>query len=707
MSSAAKAFQSFYEKPWVKKVLSFLKASLPFLLMLAASFLPFVVWFKNPQFITSGDDITWHRAYVYDLVYGWRNGFNGISTGHILLGNLGYNIYTFYAPMSHYAVGTLSFMGMRIIDAWKFVSILSVFLSGVWTYKLALLFTKDKGIAIALGLAYIFSPYRIYCFLYRAAFSEAFAQAFIPLLLLGVFKILKEETPKVSGYLAAIAGGACLILSHPFTALLSGILAVLMILANAKNVIRIAKQKITWVYLPISLVLLGSIVAFYMIPMQQALSTGYYRMSDEVAVWTDVDHLIRDIAKTPQFAGYLYPTWLQTYTGTYPGETAASWAWDIGIYLFAAATAISVLSIMRKKGKRDLGLAIATIISLAPALILTREEMLFAVPLFTITMVLFTLTEDRKEAECFSLKKELLSEARNPEIYVLLIAMVVCFLYLYVPFMWQYSPSVLRKAQFPFRFWGVLNFILVLVVLLVARRFAHFKATKYVVLASAVLWYTLCMGPVDKRTVYYNHGGNAGEPDTAFVMSLTRIGVMNEYMPRVFYDTGYTSKYSNSLYYTIRNEVLHTHKWQFGAGQYLAPAFLEGSGTATITSLNSPDGVFEVSVNSESALVQLPQFYYDGYVASLSGSSTGNVNGEYVDGLVCFRLSKGTYTMNVSYVGPQSYRVLRPFFYVGVAGTFVFGLTAYFLPKIIAKKKGKDEEPEPLKEPETAEIPAN
>ena len=98
MNSAAKAFQSFYEKPWVKKVLSFLKASLPFLLMLAASFLPFVVWFKNPQFITSGDDITWHRAYVYDLVYGWRNGFNGISTGHILLGTLGYNIYTFYAP---------------------------------------------------------------------------------------------------------------------------------------------------------------------------------------------------------------------------------------------------------------------------------------------------------------------------------------------------------------------------------------------------------------------------------------------------------------------------------------------------------------------------------------------------------------------------------------------------------------------------------
>lgn len=697
MNAALASIRSFFQKDWAHKVLNFLKASLPFLLLLAASCLPFVVWFKNGEYITNGDDITWHRAYVYDLVYGWKVGFNGISTGHLLLGNLGYNIYTFYAPMSHYIVGGFAYMGMRIIDAWKLVSIASVFLSGVWTYKLALLFTKDKGIAFALGLAYIFSPYRIYCFLYRAAFSEAFAQAFIPLLLLGVFKILKEETPKVSGYLAAVVGGASLILSHPFTALLSGILAVLMILANAENVIRIAKQKVTWIYIPISLVLLGMLVAFYMVPMQQALNSGYYRMSDEVAVWTNVEHLIQDISKTGQFAGYLYPVWLAYIKDGYAGETASSWAWDIAIYLFAVALSITVLTILRKKGKPELGLSIAVIISLVPVLLLTREEMLFALPLFTIAMVLYSLRmEQKEEVTQLSLKEELLQNAMCPEIYVLIGAAIVCLLYLYVPQMWVGSPAILRKCQFPFRFWGIFNFIVVLIVLMIAKAFSRFRATKYVVLASAILWYTVSMGPIDKRVVYMNHGGNAAEPDVGFVMRLTKIGVMNEYMPMVFYDTAYQSKYANSLYYTVRIEVLNTHAWQFGANDYLTPAFLEGEGAVSVTSINSPNGVFQVNVTSENALLQLPQFFYDGYVASLvSSEGVSKVDGEYVDGLVAFRLNAGTYTMNVEYLGSKAYRILRPFFYVGVAGTVAFGLTAYFLPKILAKRQKEEPEAEP------------
>ena len=686
------AIKTMFSKPWGPKLLFLLKVSFPYLLMLVASILPFIVWLKNPQYITSGDDITWHKVYVYDLVYGWRNGFSGISLGHQLLGNLGYNIYTFYAPFSHYLVGFLTFLGMRIIDAWKVVIIGSIFLSGVFTYRLAFLITKDKGIALAFGLAYIFSPYRLYNILYRAAFAESFAQGFIPLLLLGVYRILKEEKPRVGSYIMTIVGGAILILSHPFTALLTGLLAVGLILANFKNLIRIAKKRQTWIYLPVSLVLLFGLIAFYFVPMQQALNSGLYRMSDEEAVWTSIARLIKHLDGSIKFSGYLRADWLDSYSGTYPGETAATWAIDICLFVCLEALAIVVLQLMRKKGKKDLGLAIAVIVSLVPLFFSRREEVMFAVPLFTILMVFITLTEDQKEAKDRGLRAELLDLAKNPETYVLIVALIVSFLYLFTAFMWRYSPSLIRKGQFPFRFWSIINVIILLIAMVLAKTFGRYKSTKYVVAALAVLWYVVALGPVDKRMVYYNHSGNSAEPTTSYVHSLQKVGVMNEYMPNVFYEK-HTPTYANSLYYTIRTEVQTTHKWQWGADSYLSPAILEGDASMNILSLNSPDGVFAVSVYSENALVQLPQFYYDGYVASSSDVNFA-VDGIYVDGLVSFRLPKGTYTMNVNYIGPKSYRVFRPIFYVSVAGVLVFGLTAHFGPKIYAKCHKKPEEAE-------------
>ena len=210
-------------------------AAIPYLVMLAISFLPFLVWWREPDAIASGQDITWHRIWAFDLAYGWQNGFSGITPGHNLLGNLGYDVYLFYGPLSHFAVALLNCMGIRIITAWKIVGVLSVFLSGIWTYRMSLLLLKDKKFALMFGIAYILMPYRMLNFLRRAAFSEGVAMSFIPLVFLGIFHILKDDKPKITGYVCAIVGSSCLILSHPFTSLLTGVLGVLVILANFKD----------------------------------------------------------------------------------------------------------------------------------------------------------------------------------------------------------------------------------------------------------------------------------------------------------------------------------------------------------------------------------------------------------------------------------------------------------------------------------------
>ena len=254
---------------------------LPYLALLAISFLPLIAWWRESETIPTGQDITWHLAWVYDLVFGWRNGFYGLTPGHNLLGNLGYNVFLFYGSFAHQCVGVLALMGMRIIDAWRLVGLLSVFLSGCWCYHLGLLLTKSKPLAIALGALFILLPYRYTDFLVRTAYSEGVALGFVPLLFLGVFHILKDEEVRVRGYIYSILGTAGLILSHPFTAFLTGIAAVAVVLANYKDVWRIIKKPKTWIYLALSLFLLFCLVGFYLIPMALALDSGIYRVSDE------------------------------------------------------------------------------------------------------------------------------------------------------------------------------------------------------------------------------------------------------------------------------------------------------------------------------------------------------------------------------------------------------------------------------------------
>ena len=176
------------------------------------------------------------------------------------------------------------------------------------------------------------------------------------------------------------------------------------------------------------------------------------------------------------------------------------------------------------------------------------------------------------------------------------------------------------------------------------------------------------MGPIDKRFVSYS-GQNVGpEPSISLVQSTKKQGSQNEYVPMVFRQSDYRSEYSASLYPTIRKQIYGNSPYRWGMENYLTPAFLEGSGSLTITSLHSPEATFDVVISSDTALVQLPQFYYEGYEMVLSGDSSYQVKGIYVDGLVSFNLKKGAYQASLKWVGLTSYRVGVPLFFVGLVG---------------------------------------
>ena len=169
------------------------------------------------------------------------------------------------------------------------------------------------------------------------------------------------------------------------------------------------------------------------------------------------------------------------------------------------------------------------------------------------------------------------------------------------------------------------------------------------------------------------------------------IGVMNEYMPQIFYENDYKSEYANSLYPSIKETIGQSEQYRFAKEDYLSPAFLTGDGLLTCTELNTPDVVFDASINSES-LIQLPQFYYDGYQITLVDKATGEshlaevIN---VDSLVSFVAIEGEYTINVNYKGPIIRRVFNVFFFIGIGG--IAGLSVLAVRELYREKKKKME----------------
>jgi hypothetical protein len=179
-----------------------------------------------------------------------------------------------------------------------------------------------------------------------------------------------------------------------------------------------------------------------------------------------------------------------------------------------------------------------------------------------------------------------------------------------------------------------------------------------------------------------------------------KIGVMNEYIPNIFYDDAFASKYSNSLYSTIKKQIRghyvlrngsyeFVHEYNWDPELYIVPAVLEGEATIEVGEINSPNVNLHITVTSDECFYQLQQFYYDGYIASYSGDASYEAEGEYVDGLVAFKAKKGEYDVKIQFVGSKAYSIARPFFYISVVGVVAMGAGFKYIPVLNAYLKRK------------------
>ena len=675
------------------RLLHIFKIFVPYLVLIAAACASCFVYFFPG--LAGGDDIEFHLSMTLDVIYGMTHGFSGLTANHLFMGGFAFYTLGFYGPVTHFGAALFtiifSWAGATPLAGLKFMIIASGLLGGIYMYKLALkMSNSNRVVALVSGVLFIFLPYRIFCGMSRCAFAESVAMALMPMVFYGAYSFLHDKDYHVEPYVAFALGSCLIVLSHPFTGLVTAIFGVLYLLFNAKTIFDNRRNYRAWISLGISITITVFLTLFYVANTYYYESLNLYNLSDPVRQWTTYEHVSSETARSYDFSGFINLIYISNSQGSdwWNNESVSSILFSTGVYFVSSISAIAVDMLLRplKKSQFYRHPAAVVIAFILPLVFKVRVEIYLAI---TVTLIMYFFIS-------FLIKKlpsaneENQPLYKNIDLYFLIISIVLCLILIFVPTSWLFVPSIMYMAQFAWRMWSITAF---LVAMLVALLLSHFKANKAVLISATVLTcsiMTLTMATLEKRVYYEAQPEKIMRNDSyGYALSVKHSGVQNEMAPQVFYQDGYTPEYNNSLFYNVRYAIHTWSNYIYTADDYYDPAFLEGSGTCAIYEYNSPNNKFHVDITSDIALVQFPQFYYKGYY--LYSGSTYLGEAKNVDGLIAFELKQGTYDIAFEFKGSPVYQVTRPLFYIGVVsliGGGVFGLI--YRTKIMKKKEEQE-----------------
>lgn len=192
----------------------------------------------------------------------------------------GYASPLFYCDVFLIIPALLHLLGCSLAFCYKFSVFCASFLS---TYSMILLvshISKKRSAAWISGCAYLFANYRITDIYVRGALGEIFAFAFLPVMILGMYRIMEEDDPHIFTLACGITG---LALSHNLTFLMGSLLCALLFFMEYK---KITKEKVKLVGCAVALAF--GLSAFFTLPMIEQLQSqdfivDYYGDTSDLA----------------------------------------------------------------------------------------------------------------------------------------------------------------------------------------------------------------------------------------------------------------------------------------------------------------------------------------------------------------------------------------------------------------------------------------
>ena len=675
-----------------ERVLNIFKAYFPYVVLVVAALLSCYIYFLPG--IAGGDDIAFHLSMVNDVVYGFRHGYFGLSTNHLFMGGFALYNFGFYGPVTHYGAGLFvllfSWAGATPLVGLKFMIFSSGILGGIYMYKLALKMSNGhRVVALVSSVLFVFLPYRIFCALARCAFAESIAMALMPMVFYGAYSFLHDKDYRVEPYVAFSIGASLIVLSHPFTGLITAIFGGLYILCNAKTIYDNRKNYKALISMGSALIVTTFLVLFYVTNAAYYDGLDYYNVSDEVRQWTTYEHMASETSRTYDFSGFINIIYINSVQGAdwWNNENVSSLLFSAGLYFVAMMSAIVLDYILKplKYSKYYRHPASCVVAFVFPIIFQVRAEIYIAIAIslvvyFFITYLIRVLPSQNEES---------IPLYKNIDLYFLIISIIICLILLFVPFAWKFVPHILYKGQFAWRMWSITAF---LVAMLTALLLSHFKAKKSALIGTAVVAcsiVTLTMGTLEKR-IYYQVRLNSViiRDGYEYAEKIKYSGAQNEMVPQIYEKNDYVPEYANSLYDKVRTAIRTHSNFFYTLDDYYEPAFLTGGGTCQIYEYNSPNNKFHVDITSETALVQLPQFYYKGYTVYSGASYLGEAKD--VDGLVTLELKKGTYDIALNFKNSTAYQITRPLFYVSIFSLIAGGVFGWVYRTRIMKKKEEE-----------------
>ena len=232
------------------------------ILVLAAAFACMPLLWDGLQ---EGHDLTFHLNRIEGIASALRCGQFPARIHASTLQGYGYAASVFYPELFLYIPAVLRNLGVSLLDAWR-VFLAAVHLLCAWScYTSARRLLGSRKQALAAGVLYTLSIYRLVNAYVRATPGESLAMIFFPVLVLAMAEVLERNEKKWPLLALAMTG---ILMSHLLSALFAAVFCALAALLSFRKLLR-EPRRILSILAAAGLTILCSL--WFFVPMVQYL----------------------------------------------------------------------------------------------------------------------------------------------------------------------------------------------------------------------------------------------------------------------------------------------------------------------------------------------------------------------------------------------------------------------------------------------------
>lgn len=203
-----------------------------YFLVIVISILPFISIFLTSQLPHTHDGLV-HIPRMAAYYKAIRDGQFPVRWAGDLNYGYGLPLFNFIYQVPYLVSSLFLLLGFGLILSFKLVLLTSFLLSGVFMFLFSRSFFEDNKKAFLVTIFYQFYPFRLVELLIRGSFGEVFTYTFLPLLLYGLYNLIKQKKIKYFAISSFAAG--FLILSHNAISLVFFSVALLFLLIFSKG----------------------------------------------------------------------------------------------------------------------------------------------------------------------------------------------------------------------------------------------------------------------------------------------------------------------------------------------------------------------------------------------------------------------------------------------------------------------------------------